>query len=91
MPGPPDGTELLYLAADGKLMAASANLTTSSLELNTPSPLFQTSLSFITTVDARIRAQYDVSTDGRFLMGVTPAEASTHVNVILNWSAGQRR
>ncbi len=86
-----DGTELLYLSADGKLMAASANPAASSLELNTPSPLFQTSLPFITSVDARIRAQYDVSTDGRFLMGVTPAEASTDINVILNWSAGQRR
>jgi len=86
-----DGTELFYLAADGTLMAASVNPTGSSLELNTPSPLFQTSLSFFTAVDPRTRAQYDVSTDGRFLMGVTPAEASTHVNVILNWSAGQRR
>ena len=86
-----DGTELLYLAADGKLMAASANPRSSSLELNTPSPLFQTSLTFATTVDARIRAQYDISIDGRFLMGVTPAEAFTHINVILNWSAGQRR
>jgi Tol biopolymer transport system component len=86
-----DGTELLYLAADGKLMAASANPRGSSLELNTPSPLFQTSLTFATSVDARIRAQYDVSIDGRFLMSVTPAEAFTHINVILNWSAGQRR
>jgi Tol biopolymer transport system component len=80
-----DGSELFYLAPDSTLMAAAITPAGSSLEMGTPRPLFQSGLGFFTAVDPRNRAQYDVDHDGRFLMGVTSAEQSMRITVILNW------
>ena len=76
-----DGSEIFYLAADNRLMAASVNGRGSSFEVGMVTPLFLT----------RAPAggyQYDVSADGqRFLVNSVREADSTPVTVVVNWTA----
>ena len=79
-----DGKELYFIAADGKLMAASITAG-ATFAAGTPVALFSV------TVPPGLGAnkqQYAVSRDGRFLIN-QPAEASTTtpITLVLNWTA----
>jgi Tol biopolymer transport system component len=83
-----DGKEVFYLATDGKIMAVSVDLGSSSLKLEKPKPLFQTRLEF-----DLIPRQYDVSADGKRFLLAQPLEesASVPITVIVNWPALLKR
>jgi eukaryotic-like serine/threonine-protein kinase len=77
-----DGKELLYLAADRRIVAVDVK-TRQSFEHGDPQPLFA---SGIRTPDAR----FDVTSDGRrFLVPSAVTEAnSMPATVIINWTKG---
>ena len=80
-----DGKELLYLAADNRLMAVPAQLG-GGLEVGAPKELFDSRLA---TSSSDIPL-FDVSADGtRFLLSVRQEEGlSAPLRVIVNWTAG---
>jgi len=78
-----DGQELFYLSADGTMMAVAIQTTGSTIDVGTPAPLFP-------AVPVRPDvADYWVSRDGRFLIGVR--EPTRHIRVILNWHEELKR
>jgi Tol biopolymer transport system component len=79
-----DGRELYYYAPDGRLMAAPIRLGSAS-PVGMPVPLFQARVLGGTAVAVGVLAQYDVAADGRFLLNVPLAAATTPViRVALN-------
>jgi Tol biopolymer transport system component len=82
-----DGTELYYIAPDGKLMAASVSAKGTTFESGTPVALFQTQIvGGGTSLDAR---QYDVSDDGRFLINTVLDDVNAPITLIQNWQPGR--
>ena len=81
-----DGKELYYLAPDAKLMAVSITSTANSIDASAPTPLFKVPIAITGAT-----RDYDVTTDGRFLINVTnPAALNPVANPIsldLNWTA----
>ncbi|MEO7659453.1 MAG: hypothetical protein ABIV48_07550, partial [Pyrinomonadaceae bacterium] len=71
------------IAPDRNLMAVDIKLT-STIEMGTPGPLFQTQVSGFTSPN-----RYAPSADGqRFLVNSTQQETSqTPITVILNWTS----
>ncbi len=67
-----------YIGAGSTLMSVPIKPSGSSLEVSSPTSLFETHL----LPDHR---SYDVSADGRFLLNVIAAESTAPVTVILNW------
>jgi serine/threonine protein kinase/Tol biopolymer transport system component len=78
-----DGKELFFMAPDGKLMAASVQVSGSTFESASPVVLFQTRAA--TGGNANIKPQYDVSRDGRFLINTVIETATVPISLILNW------
>ena len=79
----PEGKELFYLAADDTLMAASVNATSSTFEVATVEPLFDTRPTLL-----RSRYPYAVSSDGqRFLVNSAPEYALAPLTLVVNWAA----
>jgi len=80
-----DGTELFYVALDGRLMAVPiVRGPKGALESRTPVPLFLTRIGGAVTGPQK--QQYDVSLDGqRFLMNTLNQESSSPISVVLNW------
>jgi eukaryotic-like serine/threonine-protein kinase len=81
----PDGKELFYVAADGKLMSVSVETTSETFKAASPAELFATRLLEISGTS---RQQYSVSPDGqRFLINV-PTDSATipPITVVLNWN-----
>jgi Tol biopolymer transport system component len=77
----PDGGELFYIAPDFTLMAVSITVMGSELEVGTAVPLFH--------LRGQQHRDYDVSRDGRFLVGVPVGDRTVApVTVIVNWAAG---
>jgi Tol biopolymer transport system component len=87
-----DGRELFYLAADRSLMSVALRDTGPTLEIGTPTRLFETRMSTIPNT-SYTRNQYDVTADGqRFLINQPPAEVSpAPISVIVNWQAAMTR
>jgi Tol biopolymer transport system component len=80
-----DGSELYYLALDGKLMAVPVTAER-SFKAGNAVALFQTPLTVARPVPSRDR-RYDVTADGRFIM-VTPIQSAVEpVTVVVNWAA----
>jgi len=80
-----DGHELFYLAPDGKLMAARITAVDDAVQVGAPAGLFTPPM---VGGGAELAAgwQYDVASDGRFLINVTTEEASTApITLIFNW------
>ena len=80
-----DGSEVFFLGADGKLMAAGVHAG-SSFEAEAPRALFA---SRVRSLVGLSRRQYDVSADGqRFLVNANLAEqAPVPITLVQNWTA----
>ena len=85
----PDGKELFYIAPDGSLMSAPVAVKNTSLEPGNPVALFQTRIVFGGVSPVGVLRQYDVASDGRFLINVTADEAGAlPITVVQNWAHG---
>ena len=86
----PDGRELYYVAPDGKMMAAPIEVSGTTLNAGAPVALFQTRIvGGGTNID--LGRQYDVASDGRFLINVPIGEATASpITLILNWAGGAK-
>ena len=89
-----DGKELFYVAADGKMMAASVRAVPGpkpALELATPVALFASHI--IKSPATSGVFQYDVTADGkRFLVVANNVAASSRpLIVVVNWTAGSKK
>jgi Tol biopolymer transport system component len=75
-----DGTEIYFIAPDGKIMAVPVTAKGSTFEAGAPAALFTTQIA-----GQLFRFQYAVSRDGRFLVSRVVAEASAPpIHLILN-------
>ena len=85
-----DGKELLYLAADGKLMSVEVTPGRES-QPGTPKPLFQAPRIF--EASCSCMPDWDVTADGKRFLFAMPTEQSTQAtfNVVLNWQAGLKK
>ena len=83
----PNGKELFYTALDARLMAVPIRLASNpqTAEPGSPTPLFATRVGG--ALQGIFMQQYDVSSDGRFLMNTITEEAASPITVILNWKA----
>jgi Tol biopolymer transport system component len=89
-----DGKELFYVAADGKMMAASVRAVPGvkpSLEPAKPVALFDSHI--IKSPGTSGVFQYDVTTDGKQFLVVTNNVAATTppLTVVVNWSVGLKK
>lgn len=83
----PDGTELFYVAPDGRLMSVRVTLTPEGKEpsLEPPVALFATPLGGAVQL-GDYRSQYVVASDGkRFLIASLGEPVALPITVILNW------
>ena len=81
--------ELIYLAADSKLMAVETRNGT-TFESGVPSPLFEIRVDS----SANRRTQYAISDDGqRFLVNTLTGELGwqSPTTVVLNWTAALKK
>ena len=85
----PDGKELYYIALDGKLMAVPIAVSGAAFEPGTPVALFQTRIVGGGTNPA-VGHQYDVSSDGRFLINTVLEEANSPITLLQNWNPEAR-
>jgi eukaryotic-like serine/threonine-protein kinase len=88
-----DGSELFYVAADGRLMVVpiAIDRAAHTIEASAPHPLFQTQLATGANIPPAVasKAQYVVAPDGRFLMNVAVEGApAPPISVSLDWHAG---
>ena len=85
-----DGKELYYLAPSGAMMAAPITVTGSTLAPGAPVALFSTRIVGGGTDNGQGR-QYDIASDGRFLINTVLDEASAPITLLQNWQAGVRK
>ena len=85
----PNGKELVYLAADQRLMSVPIR-TTPAFEADVPAPMFTARVLF---PGVPLRTHYDISGDGqRFLMCAPHgAQSLSGADVVLNWFVEARR
>ncbi len=83
------GKELVYLAADQRMMSVPIR-TTPAFEADVPVPLFTAHVLF---PGIQLRTHYELSADGqRFLIaGPRGAQSLSGANVVLNWAVEARR
>jgi hypothetical protein len=88
----PDGRELFYLSADGRLMAVQITTSGASFTHGEPKALFRTR-TLLRGTEAQF--EYDVTRDGeRFLIGTVldgPHAAPPAPMIVLNWSASVKQ
>jgi hypothetical protein len=83
-----DGRELFYIAPDATLMAVPVKWVGHVPDVGAPVPLFQTRILGGGNYVPGLSRQYDVASDGRFLMQIpSGGERSSPITVILNWKA----
>jgi Tol biopolymer transport system component len=81
-----DGRQVYYVDPVGKLMATSIRVNGTTLDVGTPTALFQPPMLGGGANAIGRRQQYDVAPDGRFLVNVVVEEPGTSpITVILNW------
>jgi hypothetical protein len=74
-----DGTEIYFLAPDGRMMAVSVHAKASTLDFGTPAALFATHIF------AQIfKFQYAVSREGRFIINNVLETSAPPIVIILN-------
>jgi serine/threonine protein kinase/Tol biopolymer transport system component len=91
-----DGKELFYVAPDSTLMAVPIRVAPNvhNLDLGVPVPLFQTHLAEGGNVSSSgfiAQAQYDVGSDGRFLMNVRTNTVTSPITIVQNWPAAFKK
>jgi serine/threonine protein kinase len=86
-----DGTELFYIALDGRLIATPIRFASNrrAVEPGSPVPLFTTAIGG--ALQGNLRQQYSVSPDGnRFLMNTVAGEAvASPITIVLNLRPGR--
>jgi Tol biopolymer transport system component len=82
-----DGSEIFYVARDGKMMAVKTSLAGAAPAVAAPVALFQTYLATGVNVVGS-KPQYAVSRDGRFLLNTAVETPSPPIVVTVNWAAG---
>jgi len=90
---PIDGRELFYLAPDLNLVSVPLTVTDEgrAIQADAAAPLFQTELSFTSSLGMP-RPNYAVSADGkRFLLVETEGSTATPLTVVLHWRAAVGR
>jgi Tol biopolymer transport system component len=80
----PDGKELYYLNPEGAMMAAPVAVTGGTFALGAPVELFPTRI-YGGGVDGQQGRQYDVASDGRFLINTVLNSASAPITLLMNW------
>ncbi len=80
-----DGKELYYLDPGGNLMAVPITVAGGVLEAGAPSLLFHTRI-FGGGVDVQQGRNYDVASDGRFLINTLADDALAPITLIQNWN-----
>ncbi|MDP9360043.1 MAG: serine/threonine-protein kinase [Acidobacteriota bacterium] len=85
-----DGRQLFYVSPDGKMMAAAVNPVGNQFAADAPHALFSTRVKIVSGVT---RAQYDVTSDGRFLINVSSSEdrKQAAVTLVENWTSKLNR
>jgi serine/threonine protein kinase len=79
-----DGREIYYIAPDGKMMAASVELSANNAKVSAPVALFQTRIVNV----SHAYTQYDVTGDGqRFLINSRFDPGAEPIFVYANWPA----
>jgi hypothetical protein len=78
----PDGRELYYVSADGKLMAAGVKLGADSPAPSTPRELFAVDIVGRVNIPP-----YSVAPDGKRFLVQTPAGGAHQFEVVVNWPA----
>ena len=86
----PDGKELYYLNPAGEMMAAPIAVTGSTLEPGAPVVLFPTRI-FGGGEDSQQGRQYDVASDGRFLINTELDSADAPITLLQNWNPEAKR
>ena len=80
-----DGKELYWIAPDAKLMAAPITVTGNAIETGAPAALFQTRI-YLAGSDQPMRGQYNVASDGRFLINTVIGDDSVPpITILQNW------
>ena len=83
----PDGAELIYLTADGWVIAADVRSSGTEIELAAPRRLFHADLAFV-----GIHRIVNVAADGRILLNVIPKDrAAPAIVVVHDWATGLPR
>jgi len=84
-----DGSEIIFLAPDGKLMSAPIHFLGNSIEAGTPVPLFDAGLP----VTPFLRYPYDVSPDGKKILVLNAPRGRPPGNqaLILHWTGILKR
>jgi len=90
----PDGKELFYAALSGQLVSVGVSSKGSTLQLESPKPLFQAFQSgpiLLALAGGALglgTQPFDISRDGqRFLIATTPNAELTPITVVVNWDA----
>jgi Tol biopolymer transport system component len=85
-----DGTELYFIATDGKMMAVSVSTSALEFEAGAAVPLFQAHI--VTSSAAAHKPQYALARDGRFLINQPVKEtAATPITLLVNWNAEAKK
>ena len=80
-----DGKELYYLGPTAAMMAAPITVTRAALEPGVPVVLFPTRIVG-GGADTQQGRQYDVTSDGRFLINTVVDEAAAPITLLMNWN-----
>ena len=80
----PDGKELYYVDPAGALTAAPIAVNGASLEPGAPKVLFPSRIVG-GGVDSQQGRQYDVASDGRFLINTELDSAPAPITLLMNW------
>ena len=85
-----DGRQLFYLSPDAKMMAATVNPKGDQFVADAPRALFSTRVKLVSGVT---RAQYDVASDGRFLINVHSSDGrkQSAITLVENWTSKLNR
>jgi serine/threonine protein kinase/Tol biopolymer transport system component len=85
-----DGKELVYLSADGHIMAVPILARQETLEMGSPTPLFATNLEG-RALGILGTSQYVMTRDGQRFLVNQPAQRGFSITVVANWSAAVNR
>jgi|KBSSwiStaDraftv2_1062776.scaffolds.fasta_scaffold09161_3 serine/threonine protein kinase len=79
-----DGHELFYISPDGHMMAATISVSGTTVTPGVPVALFQTRI-VNRGVDTSQGRQYDISSDGRFLINTALSARTAPITLLQNW------